>query len=163
MSSSGCSGSAHRGRIRESRGSRSKRSPSSRRWRQTTGSEGLSASVGNSSSWIFGEVKRTIQKSMEPVRLKRPGGQNWATFLRNHAAEMWACDFLQIPDLFFRSLFASFIIDLQSRKADPHACGPISHRFLGGATTARSDSVWGKPRYVIRDNDSKFGSSFARG
>jgi hypothetical protein len=54
---------------------------------------------------------------MKPVRLKRPGGQNWATFLHTHAAEIWACDFLQLPDLFFRSLFAFFIIDLKSRRA----------------------------------------------
>jgi putative transposase len=60
--------------------------------------------------------KRTIQKYMQPVRLKRPGGQNWATFLHNHAKDVWACDFLQLPDLFFRSLFAFFIIDLKSRK-----------------------------------------------
>ena len=40
----------------------------------------------------------------------------WKTFLRNHAAEVWACDFLQVPDLFFRPLFAFFIIELKSRK-----------------------------------------------
>jgi len=47
----------------------------------------------------------------------RPGGQQWATFLRNHAGEIWACDFLQITDLFFRSFFAFFIIDLKSLTA----------------------------------------------
>ena len=36
--------------------------------------------------------KRTIQKYMRPVRSPRPRGQNWATFLRNHAADIWACD-----------------------------------------------------------------------
>jgi putative transposase len=40
------------------------------------------------SSWIFGEVKRTIQKSMRQVRPKGARGQNWKTFLRNHAAEV---------------------------------------------------------------------------
>ncbi len=60
--------------------------------------------------------KRTIQKYMKLVRLKRPGGQDWATFLHNHAAEIWACDFLQVTDLFFRSLFAFFIIELKSRR-----------------------------------------------
>ncbi len=39
-----------------------------------------------------------------------------STFLHNHAAEIWACDFLPVPDLFFRSLFAFFIIELKSRK-----------------------------------------------
>ena len=88
--------------------------------------------------------KRTIQKYMKPVRLKRPGGQNWATFLHHHAAEMWACDFLQLPDLFFRSLFAFFIIDLRSRKADPHECDTISTNSWVAHTAARSDSVWRK-------------------
>ena len=36
--------------------------------------------------------KRTIQKYMRDVRTPRSRGQNWATFLRNHAGEMWACD-----------------------------------------------------------------------
>ncbi len=70
--------------------------------------------------------KRTIQKYMGQIRPTKPRGQNWKTFLRNHAAEVWACDFLQIPDLFFRSLFAFFIIELKSRKADPCECHPIS-------------------------------------
>lgn len=52
--------------------------------------------------------KRTIQKYMRLIRRKRPGGQTWKTFLRNHATEVWACDFLQVMDLFFRPLFASF-------------------------------------------------------
>src|SRR5207248_152506 len=45
--------------------------------------------------------KRTIQKYMKHVQRKRPRGQTWKTFLRNHAAEVWACDFLQVTDLFF--------------------------------------------------------------
>jgi putative transposase len=60
--------------------------------------------------------KRTIQKYMRHIRLPRPRGQKWATFLHNHAADMWACDFLQVTDLCFRSLFAFFIIELKSRK-----------------------------------------------
>ncbi len=48
--------------------------------------------------------KRTIQKYMRPVRTRRPRGQNWATFLHNHAEHIWACDFLQVTDLFFRPL-----------------------------------------------------------
>ena len=38
--------------------------------------------------------KRTIQKYMRTVRTHQPRGQKWATFLRNHAAQIWACDFL---------------------------------------------------------------------
>src|SRR5216683_4011716 len=60
--------------------------------------------------------KRTIQKYMRQVRTPQPGGQKWATFLHNHAGQIWACDFLQVTDLFFRPLFAFFIIELKSRK-----------------------------------------------
>ncbi|HEY6406078.1 MAG TPA: integrase, partial [Ktedonobacteraceae bacterium] len=48
--------------------------------------------------------KRTIQKYMRTVRPHQPRGQKWSTFLRNHAAQVWACDFLQVTDLFFRPL-----------------------------------------------------------
>ena len=36
--------------------------------------------------------KRTIEKYMRTVRTKPPRGQKWSTFLRNHAAQIWACD-----------------------------------------------------------------------
>jgi putative transposase len=49
--------------------------------------------------------KRTIQKYIRLGRV-RPSSQTWSTFLRNHAHEIWACDFLPVTDLFFRSLFA---------------------------------------------------------
>jgi putative transposase len=59
---------------------------------------------------------------MKQTRPRRVGGQNWKTFLRNHATEIWACDFLQVTDLFFRPLFAFFIIEQKARKADPCEC-----------------------------------------
>src|SRR5215469_6674710 len=60
--------------------------------------------------------KRTIQKYIRGVRTHQPRGQNWSTFLHNHASQFWACDFLQVTDLFFRPLFAFFVIELKSRK-----------------------------------------------
>jgi putative transposase len=65
---------------------------------------------------IRGELLKLIQKYMRNVRTPQPRGQKWATFLHNHAAQIWACDFLQITDLFFRPLFAFFIIEHKSRK-----------------------------------------------
>jgi putative transposase len=59
--------------------------------------------------------KRTIQKYMRTVRTRQPRGQKWATFVHTHAAQIWACDFLQVIDLFFRPLFAFFVLELQSR------------------------------------------------
>ncbi len=91
--------------------------------------------------------KRTIQKYMRPIRRKRPGGQNWKTFLRNHAAEVsgvGACDFLQVTDLFFRPLFAFFLIELKLRKVI-HVNVTRSLTDLWVARTAAGgDSVWTK-------------------
>jgi hypothetical protein len=144
VSSSACSGSAHRGRRRESRGSRLRRSSSSRRWRQTTGVFGAERIRGELLKLEIRVSKRTIQKDMKQVRPKRVSGQTWKTFLHNHAAEVWACDFLQIPDLFFRSLFAFFIIDLKSRKVIHMNVTRSPTDPWVARTAARSDSVWRK-------------------
>jgi putative transposase len=60
--------------------------------------------------------KRTIQKYMRQVRTTRPRGQKWSTFIHTHAQQIWACDFLPVTDLFFRSLFAFFMVELHSRR-----------------------------------------------
>jgi putative transposase len=52
--------------------------------------------------------KRTVRKYMQQARRDWPprqSGQTWATFLKNHASEIWACDFVQTYDLFFRTIF----------------------------------------------------------
>jgi putative transposase len=106
--------------------------------------------------------KRTIQKYMRQGRPKRARGQTWKTFLRNHAAEVWACDFLQVTDLFFRPLFAFFIIELKSRKV-MHVNVTRSPTDLWAAQQLREATPYGQaPKYLIRDNDRKFGSNFAR-
>ena len=106
--------------------------------------------------------KRTIQKYMRQTCLPRPRGQTWSTFLRNHAESIWACDFLQVTDLFFRSLFAFFIIELKSRKII-HVGVTRSPTDSWVAQQLREATPYGeRPRYLIRDNDSKFGPSFAR-
>ena len=84
------------------------------------------------SSWIVEEVKRTIQKYLKHTRPKRARGQNWKTFLRHHAAEVWACDFLQVTDLW---------VAQQLREATPY-----------GQT----------PTYLIRENERKLGPNVAR-
>jgi transposase InsO family protein len=106
--------------------------------------------------------KRTIQKYMKQIRPKRPGGQSWKIFLRNHAAEVWACDFLQVTDLFFRPLFAFFLIELKSRRVI-HVNVTRSPTDLWVAQQLREATPDGQtPTYLIRDNDCKFGPSFAR-
>lgn len=106
--------------------------------------------------------KRTIQKYVRQGRLPRPRGQKWATFLRNHAGEIWACDFLQVIDLLFRSLFAFFLIELKSRKVI-HFGVTQSPADAWTAQQLREATPYGQmPKFLIRDHDSKFEPCFAR-
>jgi putative transposase len=61
-------------------------------------------------------AKRTIRAYLRGPREPRPRGQCWATFLRNHAAGIWACGFLTITDVRFRSLYAFFVVALATRR-----------------------------------------------
>jgi putative transposase len=86
--------------------------------------------------------KRTIQKYMRNARTQEPRGQRWATFLRNHAGQIWACDFLQITDLFFRPLLAFFVIELKSRKVIHVGVTRSPTDTWVARTAARSHPVW---------------------
>jgi transposase InsO family protein len=105
--------------------------------------------------------KRTIQKYMRQPRA-RPSSQTWSTFLHNHASEIWACDFLPVTDLFFRSLFAFFLIELKTRKVIHF--GVTRHPTDAWvAQQLREATPYGQaPRFLICDHDSKFGPLFAR-
>ncbi len=99
---------------------------------------------------------------MRVARPSRPHGQTWSKFLKNHAAQIWACDFLQVIDIRFRQLYAFFIIELGSR------------RVVHWGVTRHPTDAWVAqqmreatpfdihPTYLVRDNDSKFGAQFAR-
>jgi hypothetical protein len=81
---------------------------------------------------------------MRNIRTKQPRGQKWSTFLRTHAADIWACDFLQVTDLFFRPLFAFFNTLAEVSQGDPRGRDPISSGCLGGATPPGSHPVWAR-------------------
>ena len=69
---------------------------------------------------------------------------------------------LQVTDLFFRPLFAFFIVELKSRRVI-HVGVTRSPTDVWVAQQLREATPYGQaPNYLIRDNDSKFGSSFAR-
>ncbi len=108
--------------------------------------------------------KRTVQRHMGAARPARPrgGGQAWATFLRNHAHETWACDFLPVVARGFRPLCAFVIVERGSRRV-VHV-GVTRHPTDAWAAQQRREATPfdRRPRYLIRDNDRKYGSAFAR-
>ncbi len=61
-------------------------------------------------------AKDTIHTYLRRVRRSRSPSQNWNTFLKNHTQDVWACDFLPVIDLFFRTAYLFFIVALDSRR-----------------------------------------------
>jgi putative transposase len=107
-------------------------------------------------------AKRTIQTYLRGAATPRPRGQAWATFLRNHAHEIWACDILPVTDLLFRPLFAFFVVELATRRV-VHVGATRQPTDAWVAQQLREATPFDqRPRYLIRDNDRKFGPTFAR-
>jgi putative transposase len=105
--------------------------------------------------------KRTIQKSLKQMPRLRPTGQTWSTFVRNHAADIWACDFVQTYDVFFRTIFVFVIIELESPRI-VHVNVTRSPSDAWVAQQLREATPFGEhPIYLIRDNDRKYGEHFA--
>ena len=106
-------------------------------------------------------AKSTIQKYARDARPPRRAWQPWGTFLRNHARDIWACDFLPVTDLFFRPVYAFFVIALESRRG-VHV-GVTRHPTDAWiAQQLRDATPFGqRPRYLLHDNDSKYGPAFA--
>jgi putative transposase len=103
--------------------------------------------------------KRTIRKYIKQVR-KRSGGQNWRTFLKNHAHEIWACDFTVVHTLFFKPLYVFVVMEHESRKI-VHTAVTTNPTDEWTAQQVREATPWGKrPKYLIHDNDGKFGDKF---
>jgi putative transposase len=109
--------------------------------------------------------KRTVRKYMKQARRDWPPrrtGQTRLTFLKNHASEIWACDFVQTYDVFFRTISVFFIIELGSRRV-VHFGATRSPRDAWVAQQWRNATPFNEgPRFLIRDNDDKFGPAFSQ-
>lgn len=107
--------------------------------------------------------KRTVQRHLRAARPPQPLGQGqaWATFLRHHAGDIWAGDFLPIADLLFRPVYACFVIALGSRRVVHH--GVTRHPTDAWVAQQLHEATpFGvAPRFLIRDNDGKYGPAFA--
>jgi putative transposase len=106
-------------------------------------------------------AKGTVQRYMRGARPSAPhGGQRWSTFLRNHT--VWACDFLQTYDVWFRPIFALFIVDVNTRRVVRVAVTRAPTQQWA-AQQLRNATPFGQgPQVLIRDRDDKFGADFDR-
>jgi putative transposase len=105
--------------------------------------------------------KRTVQKYMLESGRSTPSTQTWSTFLKNRASVIWACDFVQVYDLFFRWLFVFVIIEHASRRI-VHVAVTAHPTDAWVAQQLKEATPWREgPRFLIRDNDGKYGYRFS--
>ena len=107
-------------------------------------------------------AKRTIQKYMQAVRSRPPSGQSWSTFLKTHGQDIWACDFVPVVTLFFKTLHAFVIVHHESRRVvhvgvTDHPTDEWITQQVREATPFEE-----KPKYLICDNDKRYGHLFER-
>jgi putative transposase len=102
--------------------------------------------------------KRTLQKYIPKVR--RGSSQTWAIFLKNHAGDVWACDFTVVHDLLFRPRYILVLIELQTRRI-VHTAVTRSPTDGWTAQQLREATPWGKrPKYLVCDRDNRYGPLF---
>ena len=102
----------------------------------------------------------TVAKYMPPPSKRRPSGQSWKTFLKNHLKSVCSVDFMTVPTVTFRILFI-FVVFSHDRR-----------RILHFNVTHSPTSVWtaqqivnafpenSAPKCLLRDRDSIFGNIF---
>ena len=91
----------------------------------------------------------------------RGPSSSWRSFLRRHAADIWACDFFCVQTLWFQTLYAFFVIH--------HASREVVHIRVTQYPTAEWAAQqileccgWDRepPRFLIHDRDSRYGALF---
>jgi putative transposase len=84
----------------------------------------------------------------------------WHAFLRNHT--VWACDFLQTYDVWFRPIFAFFIVDVNTKRVVHVAMTRAPTQEWTAQQLRNALPFDGAPQFIIRDRDDKFGAEFER-
>lgn len=103
--------------------------------------------------------KRTIQQQMKKTRKR--SSQTWATFLKHHTQDIWACDFTVVHTLLFKPLYVLVFMQHQTREI-VHTAVTTHPTDEWTAQQLKEATPWDKrPKYLIRDNDSKFGQKFS--
>jgi len=105
-------------------------------------------------------AKRTIQRYIGHKPVPRLPSQTWSTFLKTHAKDVWAVDFVPVIDLLFRQIFVFFIVELESRRVVHFGVTRHPSQFWAAQQLREATSDGQAPRFLLRDNDNKYGSAF---
>jgi putative transposase len=118
---------------------------------------GLGVKLAASTVWT---ILKEAGIEPAPRRLE----QSWAEFLRAQAASIVECDSLAVDTLFLRRFYVLFFIELSTRRV--HLAGITTNpdgRWVAQQARnlfMRLDDEDVRPRFLIRDRDSKFTREF---
>jgi hypothetical protein len=99
----------------------------------------------------------TIRRYMVSRRNNPRGDQAWRTFVRNHAKEIWACDFLTQYTALFAIAYVFVIMEIHSRRI-VHVNVTTSPTIAWVKQQIRHATGWDRePRFLVHDNDGIFG------
>ena len=104
---------------------------------------------------------RTVAKYMKTID-RPPPSRRWRDFLEQHAKDIWACDFLTVRTLTFKTLYVFFLIHHVTReivhiRVTEHPTAPGTGQQLMNACWDHNP-----PKYLLRDNDAIFGNEFSK-
>jgi transposase InsO family protein len=105
-------------------------------------------------------AQSTVSKYM--ARERRPPGQSWSTFLRNHADGIASIDLLVVPTITFKMLYAFVVLRHERRQLI--LIGVTAHPTAEWLARQISETFpWDTaPRYLVRDRDRAYGRAFRR-
>ena len=97
----------------------------------------------------------TIRKYRLPRRAPR-GNQTWSTFVKNHAEEIFACDFLTQHTLALRVVYILVVMEVGTRRIVHF--NATEYPTLDWVKQQMREATSGVvPRFLIHDNDGIFG------
>jgi transposase InsO family protein len=98
----------------------------------------------------------TIRKYMV-IRRKPRAGQTWRTFVKNHAKQIYSCDFLSQYTALFSVVHILVVMEIATRKiVHENVTTSPSHSWV--KQQIRQFTPWGEvPRFLLHDNDGIFG------
>jgi putative transposase len=101
-----------------------------------------------------------IQRYTGRVPSPRAPSQSWSTFLKTHARDLWSCDFIPVIDVLFRQLYVWVVVELESRRVVHFGVTRHPSQFWTAQRLREATADGHGPKYIIRDNDNKYGSAF---
>ena len=118
---------------------------------------GLGIKLAASTVWA---ILKNAGIAPAPKRLE----PSWTEFLRQQATSMLECDFLTVDTVFLKRFYVLFFIELGSRRVhlagittNPDGCW-VSQQARN--LLMRLDDEGIRPRFLVRDRDSKFTREF---